>query len=200
MGVKLFVGNLSYQITELELREAFAQEGRAVQSVRIALDRETQRPRGFAFIEMATEADADGAIRQWNGQMLSGRAVFVEKAQERKPGERPPPRGPRPGGYQGGGPGGPGGGGYAPRPGGPGGPGGYAPRPGGPGGFRPGGPSGPPGAFRPRFNPAMMEPQKEEGRRHNSRPEKQRDAKQKKTEGRPEERERGKWRWDGNED
>ncbi len=94
MGVKLFVGNLSYQITELELREAFAQEGRNVQSVRIALDRETQRPRGFAFIEMATEADADGAIKQWNGQLLSGRAVFVEKAQERKPGERPPPRAP----------------------------------------------------------------------------------------------------------
>ncbi len=195
MGVKLFVGNLSYQITELELREAFAQEGRNVQSVRIALDRETQRPRGFAFIEMATEADADGAIKQWNGQLLSGRAVFVEKAQERKPGERPPPRAPRPGGYQGGAPGG----GYAPRPGGA--PGGYPPRPGG-GGYppRPGGPGGGPGAFRPRFNPAMMEPQKEEGRRHNSRPEKLGAAKQKKTEGRPEERERGKWRWDGNED
>src|SRR5258706_4400123 len=63
MGVKLFVGNLSYSITEQELREAFAQSGRTVQTVRIALDRETQRPRGFAFVEMAGEADAERAIK-----------------------------------------------------------------------------------------------------------------------------------------
>src|SRR5262245_14475707 len=130
MGTKLFVGNLSYAITEQELREAFGQNGRTVQSVRIALDRETQRPRGFAFVELASDADAESAIQQWNGQLLAGRSVFVEKAQERVPGApRPAPR-PRPFGGPGGGPGGPGGGG---------------PRPGGFGGPRPGG-----GFGRPR--------------------------------------------------
>lgn len=173
MGTKLFVGNLSYAITEVELRDAFSQEGRTVQSVRIALDRETQRPRGFAFIEVATEADAESAIKQWNGTMLNGRNVFVEKAQERKPGDpRPAPR-PRPFGGPGGGPGGP--------------------RPGGFGG-------GPGGGFRgPRYPMASATVDKEEGRRRSARPEK-RSEKKKPGEGRPEERERGKWRWDGNDD
>ena len=195
MGTKLFVGNLSYSTTEQELREAFAQSARTVQSVRIALDRETQRPRGFAFVEVATDADADSAIKEWNGNMLSGRNIFVEKAQERAPGA---PRPPRPMGGPGGAPGGFRG------PGGPGGPGGY--RPGGPGGgpgaFRPGGggPGGP-GGFRgpPRFAPP---PEKDAGRRHNARPDKKAEVGKKKGpgEGRPEERERGKWRWDGKED
>jgi RNA recognition motif-containing protein len=176
MGTKLFVGNLSYAITEQELREAFGQDGRTVQSVRIALDRETQRPRGFAFVELATDADAEAAIKQWNGQLLAGRSVFVEKAQERVPGApRPAPR-PRPGGF--GGPPGSGPGG---------------PRPGGFGGPRPGG-----GFGRPRYPMASAEVNKDEGRRHKSRPEK--NDKKRKGEGRPEERERGKWRWDGNDD
>jgi cold-inducible RNA-binding protein len=181
VGTKLFVGNLSYAITEVELRDAFSQEGRTVQSVRIALDRETQRPRGFAFIEVATDADAESAIKQWNGTMLNGRNVFVEKAQERKPGDpRPAPR-PRPGGF-GGGPGGPRGPGGPPRPGGYGGPG---------GGFR-----------GPRFPMASAQVDKEEGRRRSARPEKRSDQKKKPGEGRPkeEDRERGKWRWDGNDD
>jgi len=178
VGTKLFVGNLSYAITEVELRDAFSQEGRTVQSVRIALDRETQRPRGFAFIEVASDADAESAIKQWNGTMLNGRNVFVEKAQERKPGDpRPAPR-PRPGGF-----------------GGPGGPGGQR----GPGGPRPGGYGGPGGFRGPRYPVASAQVDKEEGRRRTSRPEK-RDAKKKPGEGRPEERERGKWRWDGNDD
>jgi RNA recognition motif-containing protein len=112
MSTKLFVGNLSYSITEQELRDAFAQNGRTVHSVRIAVDRETQRPRGFAFIEVATEADAESAIKDWNGNALNGRNVFVEKAQERAPGAPRPPRPPRPMG----GPGGPGGGFGGPRP------------------------------------------------------------------------------------
>src|SRR5205085_7698241 len=109
MSTKLFVGNLSYSVTEQELRDAFSQQGRTVKSVRIALDRETQRPRGFAFVEVATDADAESAIKEWNGTMLSGRNIFVEKAQERVPGAprpapRPRPGGPGgPGGYQGGG-------------------------------------------------------------------------------------------------
>src|SRR5260370_2900352 len=85
MSTKLFVGNLSYSITEPELREAFSQSGRTVQSVRIALDRETQRPRGFAFIEVASDADAESAIKEWNGNALAGRNVVVQKAQERVP-------------------------------------------------------------------------------------------------------------------
>lgn len=187
MSTKLFVGNLSYSITEQELRDAFAQNGRTVHSVRIAVDRETQRPRGFAFIEVATEADAESAIKDWNGNALNGRNVFVEKAQERVPGA---PRPPRPAGGPGGfsrGPGGPGGG-----------PGGYR----GPGGPRPGGPGG--GGFgRPRFAPPMasMETNKEDQRRRTSRPEKRNDRKRP-GEGRPKEEDmiRGKWRWDGSED
>jgi RNA recognition motif-containing protein len=185
VGTKLFVGNLSYAITEVELRDAFSQEERKVQSVRIALDRETQRPRGFAFIEVATDADAESAIKQWNGQMLNGRNIFVEKAQERKPGDpRPAPRGPRPGGF-----GGPGGG--------PGGP------PRGPGGPRPGGFGGPGGGFRgPRYPMASATVDKDEGRRRSARPEKRGNEKKRPGEGRPkeEDRERGKWRWDGNDD
>jgi len=189
MGTKLFVGNLSYSTTEQELRDAFAQNNRQVVSVRIALDRETQRPRGFAFVEVGSDADAESAIKDWNGNMLSGRNIFVEKAQERAPGApRPAPR-PRPFGGPGGGPGGPGGG-----------PGGYrGPGGGGPGGYRGPGGGGPGGGFRgpPRFAPP---PEKEAGRRHNARPDKQRDAKKRPGEGRPEERERGKWRWDGSDD
>jgi len=188
MGTKLFVGNLAYSITEQELREAFGNGGRTVQSVRIALDRETQRPRGFAFIELANDTEADAAIKELNGQMLSGRNVFVEKAQERVPGA---PRPPRPAGGPGGfnrGPGGPGGG-----------PGGYR----APGGPRPGGPGG--GAFgRPRFAPPMasMETNKEDRRRRQSRPEKQRNDRKRPGEGRPKEEDmiRGKWRWDGSDD
>lgn len=193
MSTKLFVGNLSYSITEQELRDAFSQSGRTVQSVRIALDRETQRPRGFAFVEVATDADADSAINEWNNKMLAGRTIFVEKAQERAPGApRPAPR-PRPGFGEGGG-GAPGGGGFGG---------------GGGGGFGGGALGGPPRPFggppRPFGGPprpfgggppASSEPARDQGRRHNSKPER----KEKKSSGRPEERERGKWRWDGNDD
>jgi cold-inducible RNA-binding protein len=176
MSTKLFVGNLSYAVTEQELRDAFSQQGRTVKSVRIAVDRETQRPRGFAFVEVATDADAESAIKEWNGNALNGRNLFVEKAQERVPGAPRPQRPPRPGGFSGPGGGAPGGG-----------PGG-APRPfGGP----------------PRFGAPMANaiPEREEQRRRQARPERKTDAK-KKTPGRPkeEDRERGKWRWDGNDD
>ncbi len=172
MSTKLFVGNLSYTITEQELRDAFAQSGRTVHSVRIALDRETQRPRGFAFVEVATDADAESAIKEWNGNALNGRNVFVEKAQERVPGAPRPVRPPRPGfGGPGGGPGG--------------------------GGF--GGPR-PYGGGRDRAPLASAEPQREEQRRRQARPEKKNDQKRKSSRPKEEERERGKWRWDGNAD
>src|SRR5438045_7557298 len=148
MGTRLFIGNLSYNVTEQELREAFTGEGIELRSVRVALDRETGRPRGFAFVETATDDGAKQSIEKLSGRILQGRPIIVEEAQAK-------PAGPRPGGP--GGPPRPGGGGYGGPPRGPGGPGGYGgpPRgPGGPGGYGgpprgPGGPGGPPRDFGP---------------------------------------------------
>src|SRR5579883_1495781 len=154
MSTKLFVGNLSYTTTEEELRTAFSSSGRKVYTVRIAVDRETQRPRGFAFVEVATDADAESAIKDWNGTALNGRNLFVEKAQERPPGAPRGPRPPRPMGAPGAGPGGPGGGGFgSPRP----------PRPFG----------------APRFGAPMANPfpEREEQRRRQARPERKTEKK-----------------------
>src|SRR6478735_6190651 len=164
MGTRLFIGNLSYNVTEQELREAFTGEGIELRSVRVALDRETGRPRGFAFVETMTDDGAKASIEKLSGRVLQGRSIVVEEAQAKPAGPRPGGFGgaPRPGGgggfggpRPGGGPGGPGG---PPR--GPAGPGGFSggPRPGGfgggpprPGGGPPGGGFGPPrgpGGFR----------------------------------------------------
>src|SRR4029079_6435198 len=164
MGTRLFIGNLSYNVNEQELREAFTGEGIELRSVRVALDRDTGRPRGFAFVETMTDEGAKASIEKLSGRILQGRPIIVEEAQAKPTGPRPGGGagfgGPRPGGpgggfggpRPGGGPGGPpgGGGGFGgPRPGG----GGFGgPRPGG-GGFggggfggpRPGGPGGGPG-------------------------------------------------------
>jgi hypothetical protein len=83
MGTKLYVGNLSYQTTEASLRSAFEEGGRQVTEVAVMMDRETGRPRGFAFVRMGTEADAQAAIAQWNGRELDGRALRVNEAEER---------------------------------------------------------------------------------------------------------------------
>jgi cold-inducible RNA-binding protein len=83
MGTKLYVGNLSYDTTEAELREVFSEEGRQVSEIAIVMDRETGRPRGFAFVTMASTADAQSAISALNGRMLGGRALKVNEAQER---------------------------------------------------------------------------------------------------------------------
>ena len=64
MGTRLFVGNLSYGVTDAELQSAFEGEGVHVSSVRVALDRETQRSRGFAFVEATDEANAKSAIEK----------------------------------------------------------------------------------------------------------------------------------------
>jgi len=82
MGKRLYVGNLSYNTTELGLREAFAQAG-TVAEVKVVMDRETGRPRGFAFVEMSTDQEAQTAIQQLNGRELDGRAINVNEAQER---------------------------------------------------------------------------------------------------------------------
>lgn len=82
MGRKLFVGNLAYSASEEDLREAFSGAGQ-IDSVRIVLDRETGRSRGFAFVEMASDAEATEAINLLNGRELQGRPLTVREAEER---------------------------------------------------------------------------------------------------------------------
>ncbi len=88
MGKKLFVGNLSYSCDEESLRQAFGQDGRTVASVKIITDRDTGRPRGFAFVEMGTDDDAQKAIAALNGQPLQGRPLTVNEAHDQGPGPR----------------------------------------------------------------------------------------------------------------
>ncbi len=104
MSAKLFVGNLSYQATEEDLRELFQQAG-TVQSVRIITDQFTGRPRGFGFVEMSTKEEAERAIDQLNGRLFRDRNLVVNEA-------RPQPSRPQGGGPRDrrGGPGGAGGG------------------------------------------------------------------------------------------
>jgi hypothetical protein len=83
MGTRLYIGNLSFQTTEDTLRNALSEGGRTVKEISIPADRETGRPRGFAFVEMGNQADADGAIAAWNGKQLDGRPLRVNEAQER---------------------------------------------------------------------------------------------------------------------
>src|SRR5690242_19132713 len=85
-GTRLYVGNLSYQTNEASLREVFEQEGRKVTEVKIVTDRETGQPRGFAFVEMGSPADAEAAIAALNGRELDGRTLKVNEAQERSGG------------------------------------------------------------------------------------------------------------------
>ncbi len=98
MGTRLYVGNLSFQTTEDSLRAAFEGDGRQVTEVKIMLDRDTGRSRGFAFVEMATEQDAQNAIAAMNGADVDGRPLRVNEAQPRQEGGR--------GGFGGGGGGG----------------------------------------------------------------------------------------------
>ena len=83
MGKRLYVGNLSYSTTEADLRDAFAATGNEVTEVKVVLDRDTGRPRGFAFVEMSTDAGAAAAIETLNGKDLQGRAIAVSEARER---------------------------------------------------------------------------------------------------------------------
>jgi cold-inducible RNA-binding protein len=85
MGTRLYVGNLSYNVTEPELREAFGEEGRNVVEVKVVMDRETGRPRGFAFVEMGSPEEASAVIETLNGRSLQGRAISVSEARERTP-------------------------------------------------------------------------------------------------------------------
>lgn len=86
MGTRLYVGNLSFDATEDSLSEAFSQDSRQVSSVSIMTDRDTGQSRGFAFIEMASEDDAQAAMQAMDGKELDGRTLRVNEAQERKGG------------------------------------------------------------------------------------------------------------------
>lgn len=104
MGSKLYVGNLSYNTTSSDLEQLFAQHG-TVQSAEVISDRETGRSKGFGFVQMGSDAEAQAAIAALNGQQHDGRALTVNEAK---------PREERSGGFGGGGGGGRrgGGGGY----------------------------------------------------------------------------------------
>lgn len=131
MSVRLFIGNLPYSATEAELREHLSAVGEPT-SVVLPVDRETGRPRGFAFVDYADRAVAEEAIRRFDQQPFKGRGLAVSEA---RPREERGPGGPRPGGFSGPRPGGGFGG---PRPMGGGGGGGFSgPRPGGFSGPRP---------------------------------------------------------------
>ena len=79
MSAKLFVGNLSFQATEEDLRELFAQAGN-VETVRIITDQFTGRPRGFGFVEMATKEEAVKAVEMLNGRLFRDRNLVVDEA------------------------------------------------------------------------------------------------------------------------
>jgi RNA recognition motif-containing protein len=104
VGNKLYVGNLAYSVRDDSLLQAFSQFG-TVTSAKVMMDRETGRSKGFGFVEMGSDPEAQAAINGMNGQALDGRAVVVNEAR---------PREERPGGFGGGGGGGgrSGGGGY----------------------------------------------------------------------------------------
>ena len=101
MGRKLYVGNLPFSTGEQELQELFGQAG-SVDTVKVMRDMATGRPRGFAFVEMSTDADAQAAIDKFHNYALGGRNLTVNEAR---------PRPERAGGFAGGGGGGYGGGG-----------------------------------------------------------------------------------------
>ncbi len=104
MGNKLYVGNLPYSFRDEDLQQAFAAHG-TVTSAKVMMERDTGRSKGFGFVEMGSDAEAQAAINGMNGQQYGGRGLVVNEARPMEP--RPP----RSGGF-GGGAGGGGGGGY----------------------------------------------------------------------------------------
>lgn len=97
MGKKLYVGNLSYGLTDSDLLKIFEPYG-AVESVQIIMDRDTGRSKGFGFVEMGSDDAAQSAMNALNGQEVNGRPLTVNEARPKTEG----PRGPRPGGGRGG--------------------------------------------------------------------------------------------------
>src|SRR4051794_8464423 len=116
MGKKLYVGNLSYGITDGSLQQMFEEFG-SVQSAQVIMDRDTGRSKGFGFVEMGSDQEAQAAIQAMNGKEVEGRPLTVNEARPKEGGGggggggRGGPRGGGGGGYGGGG----GGGGYGGR-------------------------------------------------------------------------------------
>jgi RNA recognition motif-containing protein len=127
MGNKLYVGNLPYSFRDDDLQQAFSQHG-SVTSAKVMMERDTGRSKGFGFVEMGSDAEAQTAINAMNGQQFGGRGLVVNEARPMEP--RPPRSGGGGGGFGGGG-GGYGGGGRS----GGGGGGGYGGGSGGGGGY-----------------------------------------------------------------
>ena len=98
MGNKLYVGNLPYSVRDQDLEQAFGQFG-VVTSAKVMMERDTGRSKGFGFVEMGSDADAQAAINGMNGQSLGGRSIVVNEARPMEP--RPPRSGG--GGFGGGG-------------------------------------------------------------------------------------------------
>ena len=99
MGRRLYVGNLPYSATDEDLNELFSRAG-AVANVHVMRDQATGRARGFAFVEMTSDIEAQKAIAELNGKDFKGRALVINPA---RPREERSDRGPRPGGFGGGG-------------------------------------------------------------------------------------------------
>jgi RNA recognition motif-containing protein len=102
MAKRLYVGNLAYTVTSDDLQQLFEQYG-TVTSAQVLNDRETGRSRGFGFVEMADDADADAAIENLDGNDHQGRRLTVNEARPRTPGSGPRGGGGGRGGYGGGG-------------------------------------------------------------------------------------------------
>ena len=105
MGNKLYVGNLPYSYRDSDMEQAFAAHG-TVSSAKVMMERDTGRSKGFGFVEMGSDAEAQAAINGMNGQQYGGRGLVVNEARPMEP------RAPRSGGFGGGGGAGGGGGGY----------------------------------------------------------------------------------------
>jgi RNA recognition motif-containing protein len=85
MGTRLYVGNLPFDTNESQLRTLFQEGGRQVTEVKIVTDRDTGRARGFAFVEMGSQGDADAAVNALNGREFGGRVLTVNEAREQAP-------------------------------------------------------------------------------------------------------------------
>ena len=85
MPNKLFIGNLSFSVTDAELNDLFAGANIPIANIKVMRDQETGRSRGFAFVELAPEADMEAAISQLNGKVLEGRPLTVNEARQQKP-------------------------------------------------------------------------------------------------------------------
>ena len=107
MGNKLYVGNLPYSFRDEDMQQAFSQFG-SISSAKVMMERDTGRSKGFGFVEMGSDAEAQAAIKGMNGQAMGGRNLVVNEARPME--ARPPRSGGGGGGYGGGGNGG--GGGY----------------------------------------------------------------------------------------